>query len=183
MKAWRGRWGKAPLILNCSTRWRRVVNFMPWPLYPRKKSQYSMNRRMSGTQSQPWHFGEENNLLPPHRGKPKYKDKNLSQCHFIHHKSQVTAMALKLGVYGDSSATSCLSHGTIWYSIIRQPNNWTIIYSCSSVILHENTHWPGCRSGYPIVWPQVGLFNGSFHCSSGFYTPLISSHGLEHQRT
>ena len=55
-----------------------------------------MNRRLSGTQSQPWHFGEENNLLPPHKGKPKYKDKNLSQCHFIHHKSHVTAVALKL---------------------------------------------------------------------------------------
>ena len=78
---------------------------------------------------------------------------------------------------------TALSHGTYWYSITKQPNNWATIYSCISVILHENTHLPGSRSGYPIVWPQASLFNGSFHRSPGLNTPLISSHGLEHQRT
>jgi hypothetical protein len=179
MKAYRGSRGTAPLTLSCSTRWRWVVSFMPWPLYPGKETQYSLNW---WAPLQSWHSGEGNNLLLLQRGKPKYTEKNLSQCHFIHHKSHMTALWLKLAAYGDSSATNCVSHGTTWCSTTKQPNNWTIIYSCVSITLHENTHLPGSRSGYPIVRPQVGFFNGSFHCSPGFNTPLVPSHGLEHQR-
>jgi hypothetical protein len=98
----------------CSTRWRWVVKFMPWPLYPMKEPQYSSNRRLGGPHSQSWHFGEGNNLLLLHRGKPKYTEKNLSQCHFICHRSHTTALGLKLRVYGDSPATNCLSHGKTW---------------------------------------------------------------------
>jgi hypothetical protein len=34
MQAYRGSRGVAPLILNLGSRWRWVVNFTPWPLYP-----------------------------------------------------------------------------------------------------------------------------------------------------
>jgi hypothetical protein len=86
-------------------------------------------------------------------GETKVHTEKSIHCHFIHHKSHINALGLKLGVYGDSPVTNCLSYGTTWYSITKQPNNWTIIYSCISVILHKNTHLPGSRSGYPIVWP------------------------------
>jgi len=33
IKAYRGSRGIAPLFLKLDTRWRRVVNFTPWPLY------------------------------------------------------------------------------------------------------------------------------------------------------
>jgi hypothetical protein len=35
MKAYMGRRVTTPLILNLGTRWMWVVNFTPWPLYPR----------------------------------------------------------------------------------------------------------------------------------------------------
>jgi hypothetical protein len=59
-------------------------------------------------------------------GKTKAHTEKSIRCHFIHHKSHMTALGLKLGVYGDSPTTNCLSYGTTWYSITTQPNNWTI---------------------------------------------------------
>ena len=38
MKAYRANRGTAPLILNFGTRWRWLVNFTPWPLYPRESA-------------------------------------------------------------------------------------------------------------------------------------------------
>ena len=43
------------------------------------------------------------------RGKPKYSDKTLYQCHFIHHKSQKDWPGLEPGLL--RTATNCLSHG------------------------------------------------------------------------
>jgi hypothetical protein len=37
MKAYKGSGSVNPLILNLGARWRLVVNFMPWPLYPRER--------------------------------------------------------------------------------------------------------------------------------------------------
>jgi len=34
MKACKGRWGRDPLILNLSIKWRCVVNITAWLLYP-----------------------------------------------------------------------------------------------------------------------------------------------------
>ena len=46
------------------TRWRQVVNFTPQLLYPRKNSQYPLNRRLGGPHNnQSGHFGEAKNLL------------------------------------------------------------------------------------------------------------------------
>lgn len=55
----------APLILNLITRERRVVSFTWGSLYLTGKSpQYLFNRRLSGSQSQFTHFGEEVSLVP-----------------------------------------------------------------------------------------------------------------------
>jgi hypothetical protein len=49
MKACRWRWGTAPLVLNVCTRYRWVVNFTLWPLYPRRKGpRYHLTRNRSG---------------------------------------------------------------------------------------------------------------------------------------
>jgi hypothetical protein len=58
--------GIVPHILDLGTRWRWVVSFMPWPLYPQGKSTwYPLDRRLGGPQS---HFGhgaqEKNSQLP-----------------------------------------------------------------------------------------------------------------------
>jgi len=44
-------------------------------------------------------------------GKPKYSDKNLSQCQFVHHKSHMDPLAYNLGLWGERTATNHLSHG------------------------------------------------------------------------
>jgi hypothetical protein len=38
MKIYWGSGGIAPCILDLGTRWRWVVNFTPWPLYPRERA-------------------------------------------------------------------------------------------------------------------------------------------------
>lgn len=55
-----GGGGIAPLILNLRTRWRLMLCFMSWPLYPRKQ----LYRRMGTNQSQDRHLGTEENLVP-----------------------------------------------------------------------------------------------------------------------
>jgi hypothetical protein len=46
------------------------------------------------------------------RGKSKYSGKNLSQCHFVHHKSTWTDPGSNTGLRGGRPATNRLSHGT-----------------------------------------------------------------------
>jgi hypothetical protein len=44
--------------------------------------------------------------------KPKYSEKTLSQCHFVHHKSHMDQAGIKPGLRGERPATNRLSHGT-----------------------------------------------------------------------
>jgi hypothetical protein len=49
MKAYWGSGGIAPRVFNLGTRLRWVVSFMPWPLYPQRKSpSYPFDRRWVG---------------------------------------------------------------------------------------------------------------------------------------
>jgi len=52
-----------PFYLNFSATWRWVVNIMPWLLYPREGTPYSLNRRLDRPQTQFVRFGEDKNLL------------------------------------------------------------------------------------------------------------------------
>jgi hypothetical protein len=61
MKACRGIGGIVPLILNYSTRWKRVISFMTWSLHPGDRTQVPLYRRFCRSQNQSGHFGEEQN--------------------------------------------------------------------------------------------------------------------------
>jgi len=50
------------------------------------------------------------------RGKVRYSQKNLYQCHFVHHKYQA-------GLRSESPPTNSLSYGTTHYRIINSNNN------------------------------------------------------------
>ena len=64
MRAYKGRRSIAPLTLNLSTRWNRVVNFMAQLLYHQGKyPQYPLNRIQCGSQSQSGHFGGQKKSL------------------------------------------------------------------------------------------------------------------------
>jgi hypothetical protein len=45
------------------------------------------------------------------RGKLKHSERNLSQHHFVHHKSHMD-LGVNLGPHSDKLATNCLSYGT-----------------------------------------------------------------------
>jgi hypothetical protein len=52
MKTYWRSGGIAPRILDLGTRWRWVVSFTPWPIYPQgKKPWYPLDRRLGGPQS------------------------------------------------------------------------------------------------------------------------------------
>jgi hypothetical protein len=52
--------GIDPRILNLGNRWRGVVSFTPWPLYPRgKRPRYPVDRRLGAPQNRAGRGGEE----------------------------------------------------------------------------------------------------------------------------
>jgi len=58
-----GSTGTAAHIINLGPRWRLVVSFIPWLLYPWQKSpQYPLDRRMGQLQSQSRHTGEKKKI-------------------------------------------------------------------------------------------------------------------------
>jgi hypothetical protein len=50
------------------------------------------------------------------RGNPKTSEKNLSQCHFVHHKSHWIDLDANPGRRGKRPATNRLSHGTAFFN-------------------------------------------------------------------
>jgi hypothetical protein len=71
MKAYWGSGGIAPHI-DLGTRWRWVVSYTPWPLYPQGKSPwYPFDRRLGGPQSRSGRSGEEKNYQPPPESNPR----------------------------------------------------------------------------------------------------------------
>jgi hypothetical protein len=45
--------------------------------------------------------------------KPKNSEKNLSKCHFVHHKFLIDSPDVNLGLHGDRPVTNPLSHGKV----------------------------------------------------------------------
>ena len=64
MNAYRGSKGKAPLILNLSTRWKWVVRFTPGRFTPGKEPRCPMNTKLGGSQSRSGRFRKQVNLFP-----------------------------------------------------------------------------------------------------------------------
>jgi hypothetical protein len=67
LKAYWGSGGIAPLILDLGTRWRWVVSFTTWPLYPQGKSPwYPLDRRLGGPRNRSGRGGKaKKHLLLP----------------------------------------------------------------------------------------------------------------------
>jgi hypothetical protein len=56
----------------------------------------------------------EHRWIDTDRGKPKYLEENLSQCHFVHrtyHNDLMTGLEYNSGVYGDKPAIKGVRHG------------------------------------------------------------------------
>jgi hypothetical protein len=57
------------------------------------------------------------------RGKPKNSEKNLSQCHFVHHKSHIDSPCAIPGLQKERPAANRLSHGTAHRRSYENNNN------------------------------------------------------------
>jgi hypothetical protein len=58
-------WRYSSIILDLSTRWRFVINFMPWPLYlQEKKSLYPLDSRLDGSRNLFVYCRIDNRMLP-----------------------------------------------------------------------------------------------------------------------
>jgi hypothetical protein len=61
-----GEWRYTSTILDFGTRWEWMISFMPWPLYPQgKRTQYPLDRRLSGLQSPIWTLWSREKFLAP----------------------------------------------------------------------------------------------------------------------
>jgi hypothetical protein len=75
-----GEWRYSSTILDLGTRWRWVVSFTPWSLYPRgKRPRYPLDRRVGERQSTSGLCGVEKNILrlsgfKPRPSRPRYTD-------------------------------------------------------------------------------------------------------------
>ena len=76
MKANRGRWGIAPLILNLGTRLTWSVA-RPGCFTLGKETRYPVNGRLGGLQRQSWRFAEGKNLLLSRTGGSNRPARNL----------------------------------------------------------------------------------------------------------
>jgi hypothetical protein len=67
-------YGKVEVKLHhfdLGTRWRRVVRFTPRPLYARGRwALYSLDRRLSGSQSRSGRYGVDENISPCRESNP-----------------------------------------------------------------------------------------------------------------
>jgi hypothetical protein len=80
------RWGETTSLCNCGA--NRPIIHHPDDTW------VNMDQRWNNTD----------------RGKPKDSEKNLSQCHFVHHKSHWTDLGARSGSHGEKPANSCLSY-------------------------------------------------------------------------
>jgi hypothetical protein len=90
------------------------------------------------------------------RGKPKYSERNLSQCHFVHHKSYMDWPGSNPGLRGEKPVTNRLRHGTASVSYITPS-------SCLSLLNDELTS--GVKKQSSMTWRRVGAYLPSYTSS------------------
>jgi len=116
-----GKWRYSSThILNLGTKWKWVIRFVPWLLYPWWRSpQYHLNRGLGGPQSQSGNDGKETNPYPcwesnpghavqrlvtilSHPGSPYTQPKHIIWCRIIHFWTVISAIGLGLCFKKDS---------------------------------------------------------------------------------
>jgi hypothetical protein len=71
------------------------------------------------------------------RGKPKNAERNLSHCHFVHHKPTWNDPGPNTHLRGDRPSTNDLSHGTVYSYLIKHCMSEGVCHSPKSIGLCE----------------------------------------------
>ena len=84
------------------------------------------------------------------REAPMYLDRNLSQCHFVHHKPHRDWPGLNPVIRGEGPATDGVKHDSYFYPLFPQTNLLKNTYS--TIIILRRSHWPrGLRRGPAVA--------------------------------
>jgi hypothetical protein len=151
-------WGSGctvPCFLDLGTSWRWVVSFMPQPLYPRgKSSQYPLDRRLSGPQSQTWRW--ENSW--PYR----HSDSNPSVIQPL--ASHYTNCANLASINNTVTANFTVISVTVFIFILHKGRiSWTIWnYQVHNLRETQFSTW-SCKFGYTSHISDIYLNSSMLH--------------------
>jgi hypothetical protein len=82
----------------------------------------------------------------------KYSEKNLSQCHCVHHKSHMDCPEIEPGLRGNSSPTNRLIHGT---ESSELQGLYTLLKYSLSTATSQKTHSASTKETNRLMYGEI----------------------------
>jgi hypothetical protein len=122
------RRGKVPLILNLSTRWRWVANFMFQVLHPRERTLHPLNRRLDGLWIWSGHSGEHKNLLSLLGFGPQVIKPTVQSLWWLQYSGSIS-VTLNPQIHTVGKIKTCKKCWRRWYKLVSPPSSTFCAYT------------------------------------------------------